>query len=248
MSEEKTTPSYYAIIPAPVRYDPTLPGRSALLYGEITALAPDGYCWASNGYFAKLYGVKDNTIRTWLAALEKAGHILREDVRDPDTNQILGRRIWIRDAVKPPLENLTPPLKNKGTPPLKNEGENITSNNNIPPYNPPKGERPPKKARPNADRREELERWFEIFWTAYPKKVDKQDAHDKFLRLAPDRPLMVTIWRALERQKRSEQWQERRYIPSPRRWIGKKLWENEVDLPAPECAGMIQDDEEVEYW
>lgn len=243
MSEEKTTPNYYAIIPAAVRYDPALPGRAPLLYGELTALAgAAGYCWASNGYFAKLYGVSGNTIRTWLAALEQAGHIIREDVRDPDTNQILERRIWIRDAVKPPLENLTPPLKNKGTPPLKNEGENITSNN-IPPYNPPKGER-----------EAQLEEWFTILWDQFPKhrRKDRKKALAAFVRLNPDRELMTVMYRKLRRQVREDNDWLRGYGPRVLTWLNGRRWEDEIALPpgqtAPADSGQVVHDQEVTYW
>ena len=50
-------PSYYAIIPAEVRYSNLKP-NAKLLYGEITALSSkEGYCFATNNYFAKLYNV-----------------------------------------------------------------------------------------------------------------------------------------------------------------------------------------------
>jgi len=72
----KTSPNYYAVIPAEVRYDETLSPNAKLLYGEITALASkEGFCWASNGYFASLYKVSGGTISEWVRQLNEAGHI-----------------------------------------------------------------------------------------------------------------------------------------------------------------------------
>ena len=48
--------SYYAIIPANVRYDASLPANAKLLYGEITALCnAEGYCWASKRFTNSAY-------------------------------------------------------------------------------------------------------------------------------------------------------------------------------------------------
>lgn len=68
--KEKITPGYYAIIPADVRYNKNLSQGSKLLYGEITALCnKEGYCWASNSYFADLYGCVPQTISNWIQEL-----------------------------------------------------------------------------------------------------------------------------------------------------------------------------------
>lgn len=68
--------SYYAVIPANVRYDDDITANAKLLYGEITALCNDkGYCWASNDYFAKLYNVSNRSITRWIKSLTDKGYI-----------------------------------------------------------------------------------------------------------------------------------------------------------------------------
>lgn len=69
--------SYYAIIPANVRYDNSLCPNAKLLYGEITALCNEkGYCWATNNYFSTLYKVSSRSIVNWIKELEESGHIV----------------------------------------------------------------------------------------------------------------------------------------------------------------------------
>ena len=62
-------PSFYAVIPANVRYA-KIKANAKLLYGEITALAnKTGECYASNSYFAELYGVSEKQITVWVKEL-----------------------------------------------------------------------------------------------------------------------------------------------------------------------------------
>jgi len=71
-----STPSYFAIIPANVRYDKDLKANAKLLYGEITALTnQQGYCWATNEYFANLYCVSKETVSRWISQLVKKGYL-----------------------------------------------------------------------------------------------------------------------------------------------------------------------------
>lgn len=72
----KDSPSYYAILPAAVRYDQQLNSSQKLFYAEITALSnKEGKCWASNSYFSKLYGVGNSTVSSWVTALKNKGYI-----------------------------------------------------------------------------------------------------------------------------------------------------------------------------
>ena len=69
-------PSYYAILPANVRYDKNLKPMEKILYAEITALSnKNGYCSASNSYFAKLYETSNETISRWISHLKKEGYL-----------------------------------------------------------------------------------------------------------------------------------------------------------------------------
>lgn len=87
-------PTYYAIIPANVRYNNKLSPNEKLLYGELTCLThQDGYCFATNAYFASLYGVTVRTVQGWLKALEQCGYI---NIRyDRDSYESCTRKIYI---------------------------------------------------------------------------------------------------------------------------------------------------------
>ena len=88
--------SYYAIIPANVRYDDSLIPSAKLLYGEITALCNEkGYCWASNEYFANQCKVSKPTIQNWLKSLEEKGYIYREVKYKVGSKEIEARYIRI---------------------------------------------------------------------------------------------------------------------------------------------------------
>ena len=69
-------PNYYGILPAVVRYDENLKPSEKVLFTELTALTQkEGYCFASNAYFAALYNVAVGTISLWLNSLQRQGHI-----------------------------------------------------------------------------------------------------------------------------------------------------------------------------
>ena len=89
------SPGYYAVIPASVRYDDSIPANAKLLYGEISALiGEEGFCYASNSYFAELYKVSERTITGLIAKLQKAGHICTDMERD-ETGQITARKLFL---------------------------------------------------------------------------------------------------------------------------------------------------------
>lgn len=69
-------PNYYAVLTADVRYDKNLRCSEKLMYAEITALSnKDGYCTASNEYFAELYGVTTKAVSGWVSNLKSRQYI-----------------------------------------------------------------------------------------------------------------------------------------------------------------------------
>ena len=118
--------SYYAIIPANIRYDSSITPNAKLLYGEITALCNEkGYCWANNEYFASLYGVSKVSISKWIRQLVEKGYIYSVLEYKEGTKEILNRYLTI----------VNDPIKGKFNTPIKEKFKdnntliNNTSNN-----------------------------------------------------------------------------------------------------------------------
>ncbi len=106
----KEKPSYYAILNADVRYDKRLKANEKLMYAEITALCnKNGYCHASNNYFAELYNVSKETVSRWIGHLIDLGYISRSIEYAEGTNQIINRYIRLNQypidkKVKTPID------------------------------------------------------------------------------------------------------------------------------------------------
>lgn len=123
----KERPSFYAVIPATVRYDNNLGSSEKLFYAEITAMSEkQGYCWASNSYFSNLYNVSKNTISRWVANLKDNGHVVVNIQRDG--KQIVKREIYPIQKIEDtyPQKSKEGTHKNGDTPTHKNGEDNTT--------------------------------------------------------------------------------------------------------------------------
>lgn len=156
---EAKNPSYYAIIPSDVRYDDSIPAAAKLLYGEISALiGADGYCFASNDYFAELYKTTRETIARQLTKLEQAGHIHRVIEKTP-SGQITARKIYLRVSMPDGWgidKNINTSIDEKiNTSPQKNQegiDENVTyTDTSIAVKEKDKKEKPKRKQRQQAE-------------------------------------------------------------------------------------------------
>jgi len=94
----KEKPSYYAIIPAEVRYSKKLTPNAKLLYAEITALCNmNGKCTASTEYFCRLYEVSRGSVQNWLKMLDDNGYIDRTVIYRQGSKEILHRYINLKE-------------------------------------------------------------------------------------------------------------------------------------------------------
>lgn len=124
--------SYYAVIPATVRYDNNVVPSAKLLYGEITALCNEkGYCWATNDYFGRLYSVSKRTISTWIKSLCDAGYISTEFILDNESQKVKVRCLKVveKNFVALTKETYGPPRSRLREPHEENFAENNTLNN-----------------------------------------------------------------------------------------------------------------------
>ena len=128
-------PAYYAVIPANVRYDTRLSPLAKLLYGEITCLCQkEGFCWATNAYFAKVYKKRKDWISRVINLLAKCGYISIELKYKTGTKEIEARYISLRDvSYKKTIteKHDTPIVEKHDTPIVEKHKENNTSINNI---------------------------------------------------------------------------------------------------------------------
>ena len=193
---DKEKPNYYAIIPANVRYDKALTPNAKLLYGEITALCNEkGFCWASNDYFARLYGVSKGSISSWIGQLAKMKYISIQLIYREGSKEILNRYIKLFEY--PMQEILYTPIS-------ENLKDNITSlnntNNNIP---------TPKEKR-------EDER-FLIFYQNYPRKVGKKKARMAFNKVMKEGETLDSILSKLKTYEKqiARDKTEEKYIKHP---------------------------------
>jgi hypothetical protein len=203
-------PSYYAIIPATVRYDKRLTPNAKLLYGEITALCnQEGYCWAGNQYFADLYGVSKTSISAWIGNLKEAGHITVQMNYKEGSKHILNRYIrllgeGIQDILPPPIRNLTDPIQENF---VDNSTINTTVNTTV----------------NNVDD-------FDSFWKFYPRKAGKDAARKAWEKLRPEIPIIKMIADNVRERVEKGEWRKdnQSFILHASTYLNQKRWEDEV--------------------
>ena len=126
----KEQPAYYAVLTAEVRYSKVLKPMEKLMYAEITALSnATGECWATNRYFADLYGVTTGAVSKWIANLAKQGFVNRRVTYKEGSKQIEKRFVSLST---PMVQNdHTPMAQNDQAPMVQNDQVNTPSSNSF---------------------------------------------------------------------------------------------------------------------
>ena len=240
LSDNSLTPSYWAVLPAPVRYDTVIPANAKLLYAEISSLAQaTGYCFADNDYFAGLYQMTVRSIERLMAALQKRGYIRIETVHG-NKNAVIQRRIY---AGINPLANAPPvttKLSKQATKLSGSYDKNVATHiieqeiyNNTPLT--PQGGRSGKR-RQVREAPDWMPERFKKFWTYYPAKgrKAKQDAMRAWDALKPTDELLAVIAGALKKQMATDEWQRGVGIPYVATYLNGRRWEDAEALPEVE--------------
>ena len=85
---------------------------------------------------------------------------------------------------------------------------------------------------------------FDVFWKAYPKKVNRRDAEKAFKTVNVS---VDTLVAAIEKQKQTKEWQKDngQYIPYPATWLRRGGWENDTTLVATPKPTHITGTDEI---
>lgn len=217
--------AFWAVVPATVLYDDSIPANAKLLYGQISTMTgytgEGGCCTATNAQLAGPNKLSEDSVSRLIKALEKAGHI--ELRYTPDARDGHPTRSIYQVLQAPPLTGKNADkLIGKKTDPLsaKKPMSNVLDNNILPPKSPPRGRRTESTAEWKPER-------FEGFWKFYPRGEGRQAAIRAWDRLQPSDELILRIGRALTLQKASPEWQAGIGIPHASTYLNQQRWTDE---------------------
>lgn len=91
-------------------------------------------------------------------------------------------------------------------------------------------EEPKEPEEPEEKKLSAIEKRFNAFWDAYPKKVSKLYAFKCFEKLKVSDELLAQMLKAIEAQKKSIEWTKDggEFIPHPSTWLNQGRWEDEL--------------------
>lgn len=241
--------AFWAVVPATVLYDDSIPANAKLLYGQISTMTgytgDGGCCAATNAQLAGPNKLSEDSVSRLIKALEKAGHIEVRYAPDPKDGHPV-RSIYQVLQAPPLIGKNADKLIGKKTDPLsaKKPMSNVLDNNI---YNPPQAPQG-GQARQNASTRikraaRSVPDWkperFEGFWEFYPRGEGRQAAVRAWDKLKPDDALIDQIAAALVRQKATDEWRRGIGIPHASTYLNQQRWTDKPFEPQSEAADIL---------
>lgn len=222
------------------------------IYCKLISL-PDNWNFTEEGLACICKDGKDS-IRSALKELEDLNLLYRFRIREKDGT--LGKSVYYISAIPMSEENKKeiearynplniliqqedePCLEN---PPLDTDTQLNTNIYNTNIYN----KKNYNKKNSDNEKTNLVEKQFETFYNAYPRKVKKQDVKKWFLKNKPNEELFKTIIDSLELFKKDKDWlkDNGQYIPYPTSWLNQKRWEDKLDLMQEEKSCEKKEEE-----
>ena len=216
-------------IPAELWLNENLTKMEMLLLIELDSL-DNGQrgCYASNEYLAKFFRLSKSRISQIISSLEEKGYLSVILIYDEGKKSVKERQIKVFNILKGGIKY------SKGGY-LENCEDNNTSNNNTIDKTLPhpadadeqKTVNQNQKSKP-AHQNEVIPASFARFWDHYPKKCDKKETLALWLKGNYDSMIEIIIADLINRTKYHQQWQDKKYIPSPARYLRREKWEDEI--------------------
>lgn len=178
---------------------------------------------------SKLVGESERDVKKWLDEL------VRNNVCSSEEGAIISRRMVRDESLRErraaggeagsEFGHLGAEHGKKGGRPRKETGDKK------PPLNPPPSSSSSSSSSSSNTPSLPKGGGFDEFWSAYPKKVGKDDARKAFMRRKPDDELLASMLAAIAAQRESQAWTKDagQFIPNPSTWLNQGRWQDEPD-------------------
>lgn len=195
-----------------------------------------GHCWPSVTTLAEKCGMSRQGVLNQIEALEDAGLLKTERNHGRSNRYILVMQPVNHVDQSTPLTSLPgrlPPVYavdyHQSTP-LTRPVYAVDSNHQEPSGEPSTNHAARKVTKPND---------FDVFWQAYPKKVNKGSAIKAWQKHKPDLQIVLN---ALEWQKKDRQWTKENgeYIPHPASYLNAQKWLDEAPASSNEISRLVR--------
>ena len=212
----KTNKEQYTSIPQDIFRDKRLSLKDIGLLTSMLSL-PDNWEFSENGLEAIFPNDGITSIRTGLKKLEKTGYLKRTR-KHGGKGKFTGVVWYLSDTPSLGFPNVDKPKldnPNVEKPNVENQPQSNTKQSNT----------------KESNTKEDSSCAFDIFWQAYPRKVNKQAAQKAFDKLKPSVELFKAIMSGLANHKKSKQWVKDggQFIPHASTWLNGKRWEDELE-------------------